>query len=130
MARAAKQLKKKRILLVEDEKPISQTLELKLTKSGFDVVCAYDGVECLSCIAGESFDLVLLDLVMPEKDGFTVLEELRGKKRPPIIVLTNLGQEEDAERCKDLGADDYFVKADTPLVTIVERISALFSSRP
>lgn len=124
-----KKNQKKKILLVEDEKPIAQTLELKLSKSGFDVVCAYDGVECLKSLATEPFDLVLLDLVMPEKDGFTVLEELRGKKRPPIIVLTNLGQEEDAERCKNLGADDYFVKADTPLVTIVERITVLFNER-
>lgn len=118
--------RKKRILLVEDEKPIAQTLELKLAKSGFEVTCAYDGMECMAYIEQEPFDLVLLDLVMPEKDGFTVLEELKNKKmRPPVIVLTNLGQEEDELRCKALGADDYFVKADTPLITIVERVSRL-----
>lgn len=120
--------RKKKILLVEDEKPIAQTLELKLVKSGFEVTCAYDGIECMASLEQEPFDLVLLDLVMPEKDGFTVLEELKNKqKRPLIIVLTNLGQEEDEQRCKALGAEDYFVKADTPLVTIVERVSRLLN---
>ena len=63
----------------------------------------------------EPFDLLsLLDLVMPEKDGFTVLRSCK-EKRPPSLCYTNLGQEEDAQRCKDLGADDYFGEGrDTP----------------
>jgi len=119
--------KPKKILIAEDEVAIAKTLELKLQAQGFEIICASDGDEALAHLSKTPFDLVLLDLVMPRKDGFEVLAILK-KQSPqtPVFVLTNLGQEEDERRCKELGAQEYFVKADIPLSDLVERINKLF----
>ncbi|HXH27147.1 MAG TPA: response regulator [Candidatus Acidoferrum sp.] len=111
--------KQKHILVVEDEKPLSHALELKLTKAGYTVMVAYNGREGLDAIAANHFDAILLDLMMPVVDGFTVLEEL-GKHPPipPVIVLSNLAQREDEQRSLALGARKFFVKSDTPLAVI------------
>lgn len=115
-----------RILIAEDEKALARVLELKLTKAGFAVVIAEDGEEASRLLASESFDLVLLDLVMPKKDGFAVLSELALKKTTlPVVVLSNLGQTEDEKKAKELGAVDYWVKADISLVDVVNRIKKL-----
>ena len=112
----------KRILIVEDERPIARALELKLDNSGFDAEIAADGNLALARINAEKFDLVLLDLVMPNLDGFGFLAELKQKNmHVPVIVTSNLSQEEDINRAKDLGAVDYYVKANTPLSTIVDK---------
>lgn len=119
--------RKKKILIVEDEQPILTTLELKLRSCGFDTVCAMDGKQALLLIQGDNCDLILLDLVMPIMDGFEVLRRLQVMERvPPVFVITNLGQEEDSLRCKELGALDYFVKADVPIIEIIERIKKHF----
>lgn len=71
------------------------------------------------------YDLILLDMIMPKMDGFTVLQKLKENgNKIPVIVTSNLGQDEDVKRAKDLGARDYLVKSDTPLVKIVEYIQA------
>lgn len=120
-----------RILIAEDEKALARVLELKLTKAGFAVVIAEDGEEASRLLASESFDLVLLDLVMPKKDGFAVLSELAGKKATlPVVVLSNLGQTEDEKKAKELGAVDYWVKADISLVDVVNRIKKLLDISP
>ncbi len=113
----------KRILIVDDERPIATALLLKLGHSGFFAKIASNGREALEILEKESFDLMLLDLMMPELDGFGVLKAM--KKRGltiPVIVSSNLGQEEDRAQAKALGAADYLVKADTPLLDIVEKI--------
>lgn len=111
-----------RILVVEDERPLAHALELKLKGAGFEVEVATDGVVGLQKVKDSKFDLVFLDLIMPKMDGFKVLEEMKSSGHGvKVIVLSNLGQTEDVERAKKLGASDYFVKADTPLATIVER---------
>ncbi len=117
----------KKIFIVEDEKPLAQVLTLKLERSGFDVRVAVNGQEALDVLAKEKFDLVLLDLVMPKVDGFGVLKEL--KKRgdaTKVIVLSNLSQEEDAKKAKELGAQAFFIKSNTPIADIVEKVTALF----
>ncbi|MFZ2202458.1 MAG: response regulator [Microgenomates group bacterium] len=115
-----------RILIAEDEKALARVLELKLTKAGFAVMIAEDGEEASKLLANEHFDLLLLDLVMPKKDGFAVLSELAGKKATlPVVVLSNLGQTEDERKAKVLGAVDYWVKADISLVDVVNRIKKL-----
>ncbi len=119
--------KTKLILVVEDEAPIARTLELKLKKALFDVEVACDGEQALASLAHKAFHLILLDLIMPKMDGFAVLEALQKQKcRIPIIVLTNLGQEDDRKRATALGAKDYFIKSDTSLRDIVEQIKCLF----
>ena len=112
-----------RILVAEDEPAIAKALELKLTHAGYQVELAVDGEDALTKLAAGKYSMLLLDLIMPKKDGFAVLEALQTvKKKPPVIVLTNLGQEEDLERAKKLGATDYFVKADTPIAEVIDHV--------
>lgn len=118
---------KKKILIVEDEQAILTTLDLKLRSCGFDTTSATNGEQALGILSSSDYDLILLDLVMPIMDGFEVLRRLQAMERvPPVFVITNLGQEEDSLRCKELGAQDYFVKADVPIIEIVERINTFF----
>jgi DNA-binding response OmpR family regulator len=117
----------KKILIVEDDKFLSSALRVKLTKSGFEVKNASDGEEALRIVAEFSPDLILLDLVMPVKDGFAVLEELKAHetwKQIPVIIASNLGQKEDIERGMKLGATDYVVKSDLSLDTLIEKINS------
>ena len=101
---------KKKILLAEDDKFICKAYTDGLTKAGFEVFIAHDGVEAMNKIKSQKFDLILLDLVMPSKNGFEVLEELiinPGMSNAPVVVLSNLGQESDTKKAKDLGAVDF-----------------------
>lgn len=116
----------KKILVAEDEKPMARALQLKLYKSGFDVKVVYNGEEAVEALEKEKFDLLLLDLMMPKKDGFYVLITIREKNiNVPIIVSTNLSQDEDIKKAKELGADDYFVKSNTPIIKVVEYVEKL-----
>jgi DNA-binding response OmpR family regulator len=108
----------KRILIIEDERPLSHALELKFTHEGFDCTVANNGAEGLKEANTGKFAMILLDLIMPEMDGFTFLQNL--KKKTPVIVLSNLGQDEDRARAKELGAKDYMVKSNTPITEIVK----------
>jgi len=113
----------KNVLVVEDEKPLSHALQLKLEHEGFIVTAASDGQECLDLLAHKKFDIVLLDLIMPVVDGFQVLEQLQKKPpMPAVFVLSNLSQHEDEERVLQLGARKFFIKSDTPLTVIVEEV--------
>lgn len=114
---------KKKVLVAEDERPIANVLLLKLKHSGFEAEAAYNGNEALEMMEKNKYDILLLDLVMPLLDGFAVLEKLREQKNKiPVIVLSNLGQEEDIERAKELGANDYFVKSDIAITDVVNNI--------
>jgi DNA-binding response OmpR family regulator len=116
---------KKRILIVEDERPLAHALELKLGHEGFEPIVALSGADGLEKAAAEKFSCILLDLIMPEIDGFTFLQELREKRKittTPVIILSNLGQEEDKAKAKAFNITDYFVKANTPIVDIVKRV--------
>lgn len=116
----------KRVLIVEDEKPLAHALELKLQHEGFIVAVATNGQEGLDLIQSQQFDVVLLDLIMPEMDGFQMLEKLKGLANPPaVMVLSNLSQHEDEDRVLALGARKFFIKSDTPLTTIVEAVRNL-----
>lgn len=112
----------KKILVAEDDKFLSNAYKIKLTKAGFEVKIVTNGEEALAEIATYKPDLILLDLVMPKKDGFAVLEEIRGSSIP-IIIASNLGQEEDVKRGLSLGAKDYFVKTDVQLDEIIAKIN-------
>lgn len=113
----------KKILIIEDEKPLVRALELKLTHEGFLVSILLNGEGVVSLLEKEKFSLIICDLVMPKMDGFRVLELVKEHKIDiPVIVLTNLGQAEDEKRVRDLGAIEFFVKSDTPLSKIVEYI--------
>lgn len=115
----------KKILVVEDDRPLSRALELKLTNEGFQPIVVSDGEQALKILENEKFDLILLDLILPKVDGFGVLAELKSKNSTiPVIVLSNLGQEADAKKAKELGALNYFIKSDTSIASIIEYIKA------
>ncbi|MDB5181887.1 MAG: winged helix family two component transcriptional regulator [Candidatus Saccharibacteria bacterium] len=114
---------KPKILVMEDERPLAHALELKLSGEGYEVVVASSGLVGLELLEESTFDVVLLDLMMPQMDGFQVLEKLRvGKTMPYVIVLSNLGQHEDEEKALSLGAKKYFVKSNTSLSMVVEQV--------
>lgn len=115
---------KKSLLIVEDEKPIAKALQLKLSHSGFDVEIATNGEEALQSMEKSKFDLILLDLIMPKMNGFDFLEELKKRKNTiPVIVSSNLSQEEDMKRVKSLGAVDYYVKSNVTIAQVVEKVN-------
>lgn len=102
---------------------MAKALAIKLERAGFAVQVAEDGEVALKFLKDEQFDLILLDLVMPKIDGFSLLAEMQARKiKTPAIVLSNLSQEEDERRAKELGAIDYFVKSDIPINEVVERV--------
>jgi DNA-binding response OmpR family regulator len=116
----------KRILIIEDDRPMLRALEMKFLSLGFGVTTAENGELALAEFAKKKFDIALLDLIMPVKDGFDVLEELKKQgDKTPVIVSTNLSQQEDITRAKDLGAIDYFVKSDTPMAEVVKRVKTV-----
>ncbi|TSB47517.1 response regulator YycF [Alkalicoccobacillus porphyridii] len=100
----------KRILVVDDERPIADILKFNLEKEGFDVVCAYDGVEAMEQVKQEKPDLILLDIMLPHKDGMEVCREVRKSYDIPIIMLTAKDSEIDKVLGLELGADDYVTK--------------------
>ena len=120
---------KKRILIVEDERPLSHALELKLGHEGYETVVASTGTEGLKQAQSGGFDLILLDLILPEMDGFAILEALsKASAKVTVIVLSNLGQDEDRKRALGFGAKDYLVKSNAPLSDIVKIVKQLLGS--
>ncbi len=100
----------KTILVVDDEKPIADILKFNLQKEGYDVEVAYDGDEGIKKIFECEADLVLLDIMLPQKDGLQVLREVREELKIPIIMLTAKEEEVDKVLGLELGADDYITK--------------------
>jgi DNA-binding response OmpR family regulator len=99
-----------RILLVDDEQPIQTLLSFPLQRDGYDVVQASDGREALNRFDEQSFDLVVLDVMMPRMDGLEVCRRLRARSSVPIIMLTAKSEEIDKVLGLELGADDYITK--------------------
>ncbi|EGY80310.1 response regulator [Peptoniphilus indolicus] len=99
-----------KILIVDDEHSIADIIEYNLKKDGYETKTAYDGKECLERVAEETFDLIILDIMMPIMDGFSVLTELRKTSNIPVIILTAKEEEVDKILGLELGADDYVVK--------------------
>ncbi|MGM8215804.1 response regulator YycF [Bacillaceae bacterium W0354] len=101
---------KYKVLVVDDEKPIADILQFNLEKEGYEVVCAYDGSEAIRLAKQEEPDLILLDIMLPEKDGMEVCREIRKEYHMPIIMLTAKDSEIDKVLGLELGADDYVTK--------------------
>ena len=100
----------KKILVVDDEKPIADILQFNLKKEGYQVVCAYNGDEALKKVEEDQPDLMLLDIMLPNKDGMEVCREIRKKYDFPIIMLTAKDSEIDKVLGLERGADDYVTK--------------------
>lgn len=117
-----------KILIIDDDPFIVDMYVLKFKEQGFQIDIAKNGKDGLQKIGEYKPDVVLLDIVMPGMDGFEVLSTLAQQgisPRPKIVLLTNLGQKEDVERGKKLGADDYIIKAHFTPTEVVERVRAI-----
>ncbi len=121
--RASKKSNGKKILIVEDERPLAHALDLKFSHEGFETTVTTDGAEGLKAAQSGKYHVILLDIIMPQMDGFTFLEKL-GKKKAKVIILSNLGQEEDKEKALKLGAVAYYVKSNTPITEIVKKVKS------
>lgn len=100
----------KKILIVDDEKPISDIIKFNLTKEGYDIVTAFDGREAVTVFEDEKPDLIILDLMLPELDGLEVAKEIRKTSHVPIIMLSAKDSEFDKVVGLEIGADDYVTK--------------------
>lgn len=111
------------ILVAEDDKFLAKVYKTKLTKEGFQVEHAANGEEALKLAREKDPDLIFCDLIMPVKDGFETLKELKADpklKKIKVVILSNLSQEEDKKRVMDMGAEEYIVKANVPFAEIIK----------
>lgn len=113
----------KNILVVDDEKEIADVIELYLKNDQYDVLKFYTGEEALSCIDSKKIDLAVLDIMLPDVDGFTILKKIREKHTFPVIMLTAKTEYMDKIAGLTMGADDYIPKPFNPL-ELVARIKA------
>jgi DNA-binding response OmpR family regulator len=119
-----KSLRKFRILVVDDERRMVGFIRLNLEQDGFEVIEAYNGTEALDRLRDSLPDLILLDVMMPDIDGFDVLRTIREVSQVPVIMLTAKGEEEDKVKGLELGADDYVTKPFSPR-ELVSRVKAV-----
>jgi two-component system, OmpR family, KDP operon response regulator KdpE len=98
------------ILVVDDEPPMRKYLSANLRARGYDVTTAEDGTEALQFLAERSFDLLILDIMMPGPDGLALVQAVRGNSGVPVLMLSARGREADKVQALDLGADDYLTK--------------------
>lgn len=116
---------KPKVLLVEDDPFLYKVLAQRLKEEGVDVTVAVDGEEAVDLTIKLMPSLVLLDLILPKKSGFEVLAELRKRKefaKLPVVVLSNLGQQEDIDQMEKMGVREYLVKADYSLSEMVAKV--------
>ena len=116
-----------KVLVIEDEEILAKILQDKFRNEDFLVETAGDGEAALPIAKNFSPDIVVLDLILPKKDGFQVLKELKADsalKNVPVIILSNLGQEDEIKKGYALGAADYLVKAQNPIKAVVEKVKS------
>ncbi len=122
------------ILIVEDDEFLRSLTAKRLEKEGFKLAVAVDGDSAVNVALEIKPSLILLDLLLPGVDGFEVLKKIKADdnlKSIPVIVFSNLGQREDIEKAKTLGADDFMIKANFTLDDVVAKIDGLLlASRP
>ncbi|MEK7494209.1 MAG: response regulator [Patescibacteria group bacterium] len=120
-----------KILIVEDDIMLNKIYQTKLSLLGYQVLAAYDGEEGLAMMRAHQPHLVLLDLMLPKKNGFEILEAAKQDmtiSRIPVIILSNLGQEADLQRSMELGAADFLVKSNVKLETVVDKIGIILQN--
>ena len=115
----------KYVLIVEDDPFYSSIYKTKVEKEGIRSILVHDGAAAMTEVQKQKPSLIVLDLIMPGKDGFQVLEELKSHpnlKDIVILVLSNLSQEEDIKRVMDMGATEYLIKSNIPLGDLIQKI--------
>ncbi len=114
-----------KIVIVEDESALSSALSEKFKKAGFETAVASDGGEAVDVIRKNMPDIIALDILLPKKNGFDILAEIKSDislKDIPVIMLSNLDQDEDLKKALRLGAVDYWVKSQHPINEIVDKV--------
>ena len=117
--------KKTKVLIAEDDKFLSKLLEKKLGMEGYSVMIAYDGKESLEMCKKDPPDIILLDLIVPNMNGFEFLDAIKKDsklKSIPVIIFSNLGQDDDVKKGLAAGAKDYVIKANISINDIVAKI--------
>jgi len=118
--------KKIKVLIIEDDSYILDMYKIKFEASNFEVIAASDGMAGLKILEKKRPDVILLDVIMPKMDGFSVLKAIKDKsklKKIPVILLTNLGQRENIEKGFELGAASYIIKAHFTPSEVVKKIN-------
>ena len=118
----------KKILIAEDDKFLASAYKVKLTKANYELKMVSDGKEVFEALKEFVPDIIILDLIMPTMDGFTVLENLKKDdkwKNIPVLVASNLGESEDVVKATKLGAKDYIVKSDLSMKKLIEKIKSI-----
>lgn len=121
-----------KILLVEDDEMLHSMYTQKFSQEGYQIISAYNGAEGLKKAEEEKPDVILLDIIMPKMDGFVALKKIKQNvnlAKIPVVMLTNLGQDEDIKKGRELGADDYFIKANHTPTEVVAKIKALLKEK-
>ena len=122
--------KKKKILIIEDERLLLDMYESYFEKAGYEVFTAKNGRLGVEIAKTEKPDLIVTDIVMPDMDGYDVIQKIRGDittKKIPILVFSNLGQKEEIKKGIELGADDYVIKTDLTPAELLAKIEEMFS---
>jgi len=117
----------KKILIVEDDKILSDLLGKKLKDAGFEVAFAFNGIEGLDSLRANKPDLILLDIMMPQKSGMEVMEEMNkdpetSLTKIPVIIISNSGQPVEIDRVLELGAKDYLIKAEFNPQEVIKKV--------
>ena len=111
------------VLLVEDEIPLSRAMSARLKLDGLDALAVYNGSDAIDALKKQQFKVVVLDLMLPDIDGFHILQKMKEMGiKTPVLVMTVLSQPEDENRAISLGAVEYLRKGDIPLVKLAEKV--------
>jgi len=118
----------KKIMVIEDDRFLSSLIKARVEKDGIVATQAFDGEDAIKRLPDERPDLVILDLVMPKANGFDVLKAISmmpGLERTPVVIVSNLAQDSDIEKARQLGAKEYFVKVKISIDDLIAKIETL-----
>ncbi|MFA7681758.1 MAG: response regulator [Candidatus Peribacteraceae bacterium] len=123
-------MEKVHILIAEDDPVLREVYAKKFSLSGYDILTVVNGEEAIQAVTKKAPDILILDLNMPVLDGFAVMEKFpRSARSFPIIVLTNFGNEQNRKRAEELGADDYFVKNEMTIKSLLDMVEKLLKGK-
>ena len=120
----------KKIMIIEDDRFLSSLMKARFEKDGFGVIQAFDGEEAIQLFKTQTPNLIILDLIMPRVTGFEVLQAISISpqlEKVPVVILSNLAQDSDIEKARQLGAKEYFVKVKVSIDDLVGRVKSLLN---
>jgi DNA-binding response OmpR family regulator len=118
----------KKVMVIEDDRFLSSLIKARIEKDGIIVIQSFDGEDAIKRLPEERPDLVILDLIMPKANGFEVLKAISlipGLERTPVVIVSNLAQDSDIEKARQLGAREYFVKVKISIDDLISKIETL-----